>query len=135
MPEARPITPGLFMVGPEGPRLLAGSCPACARLHFPAGASCPHCGTDGCLPQQIGPRARLWLYTAVTSRPPGYEGPIPYGFGIVELPEGIGIVTRLSDPALERLHPGMSMELRIEPLLTDDGRDPVLTYLFAAEAE
>ena len=28
---------------------------------------------------------RLWAWTAVTAAPPGYEGPVPYGFGIVEL--------------------------------------------------
>jgi uncharacterized OB-fold protein len=41
----------------------------------------------------------LWAWTAVTSAPPGYEGPVPYGFGIVEL-DGIGlrVVGRLTEP-------------------------------------
>jgi hypothetical protein len=134
MPDPRPITAGLFSNGPEGPRLLCGRCAACARLHFPAGSSCPYCGADGCNVAPVGPAASLRLFTTVTSRPPGYEGPIPYGFGVVELPEGIRIVARLSESRTDQLHPGQAMHLAIEPLFTDaDGRD-VLTYLFVADA-
>ena len=133
MPEARPITPGLFTTGPEGPRLVAGRCPACARLHFPAGAACPYCGGAGCTDQPVGPEARLWLYTAVTSKPPGYTGPVPYGFGIVEFDEGLRVVTRLGEARLDRLRPGLSMRLSVEPLFTDDAGQPVLTYLFRPE--
>src|ERR1700675_5020015 len=105
MPEARAITSGLFVVDDEGPRLLAGRCGACARLHFPANASCPYCGADGCVDTTVGPDARLYLYTTVTSRPAGYRGPVPYGFGIVEVDGGLRIVTRLTEPDPTRLRP------------------------------
>ena len=63
--------------------------------------------------------------------PPGYEGEIPFGVGIVELPEGVRVIGRLTegDPAALRL--GQAMELRVVPLHTDaDGHD-VVTYAFA----
>ena len=37
----------------------------------------------------------LWAWTWVTAPPPGYDGPVPYGFGVVELPEGLRVITRL----------------------------------------
>jgi uncharacterized OB-fold protein len=133
VPDGRAITPGLFVDDADGPRLLAGSCPACARLHFPAGALCPYCSAEGCTQVRVGPEARLWLYTAVRSRPPGYRGEVPYGFGVVELASGLRVVTRLTEARLERLRPGLPMRLVVEPLHVDDDGRPVLSYAFRPE--
>jgi uncharacterized OB-fold protein len=133
MPEARAITPGLFVTGPDGPRLVAGRCDACARLHFPANATCPYCGAVACVDTTVGPDARLYLYTTVTSRPAGYRGPVPYGFGIVEVDGGLRIVTRLTQTDVSRLRPALPMRLVVEPLFTDDDGTPVLSYAFRPE--
>ena len=59
----------------------------------------------------------LWAWTAVTAAPPGYEGPVPYGFGIVELGnEGLRVVGRLTEPDPERLRFGQPMEPVVETL-------------------
>ena len=110
--------------------MLAGRCAACDRPHFPRGAVCPYCGADGCVEVRVGPVGRLRLYTAVTSRPPGYRGDVPYGFGVVEVPCGLRIVTRLTEPNLDRLRPGLALRLVVEPLFTDDDGHPVLSYAF-----
>lgn len=133
MPDARPIAPGLFTDGPEGPRLCAARCTACSRLHFPATASCPYCGEMPCDDVAVGPRAHLYLFTTITSPPPGYRGPLPYGFGVVELPEGLRIVTRLTETDPTRLRVGLPMRLQVAPLFTDETGVPVLSYTFAAE--
>jgi uncharacterized OB-fold protein len=62
----------------------------------------------------------LWAWTAVTAPPPGYEGEVPYGFGVVELAaDGLQVITRLteSDPAL--LNEGMPMRFTVVPLSAD----------------
>src|SRR5437762_1792084 len=89
MPGTRAITEGLFVVEGDGPRLIAGRCATCGNLHFPAAPVCPYCGADGTRETRVGPAARLCLYTAVVSRPPGYRGAVPYGFGVVELEAGV----------------------------------------------
>src|SRR5262245_65854211 len=89
MPDARPIAPGLFTETADGPRLLAGRCAACTRPHFPAGPVCPYCAADGCTETAVGPKARLYLYTAVSTRPTGYRGEVAIGFGVVEFECGI----------------------------------------------
>ena len=59
----------------------------------------------------------LRAWTAVTASPPGYEGEVPYGFGVVELPaDGLQVITRIteSDPAL--LSEGTSVRFTVVPL-------------------
>ena len=67
----------------------------------------------------------------VANRPPGYRGPLPYGFGVVELTEGLRVITRLTENDPARLHPGLEVTLVIEPLFTDDDGTQVLAYAFA----
>jgi uncharacterized OB-fold protein len=133
--EPRPIHPGLFVEQADGPRLIAGRCPACACLHFPAAPTCPYCAADGCAPTHVGPGGRLRLFTAVTSRPPGYRGSVPYGFGVVETDGGLCVITRLTESHPERLRPGMAMRLVVEPLHTDDDGHPVRTWAFRPAEE
>jgi uncharacterized OB-fold protein len=72
----------------------------------------------------------LWAWTAVTAAPPGYEGPIPYGFGIVELEaEGLRIVTRLTEPDPSQLQAGQPMRLVADHLPGD-----LVAWAFAPEA-
>jgi uncharacterized OB-fold protein len=68
----------------------------------------------------------------VASRPPGYQGALPYGFGVVEL-DGVDlqVITRLTEPDLARLRPGLPVTLVIEPLYSDDEGAQVASYAFA----
>jgi uncharacterized protein len=134
MPDTRPIVDGLFTDGPDGPRLLAAHCTACGKPHFPRGPVCPYCGEASCVDAPVGPDARLCLYTAVLTRPPGYRGDVPYGFGVVELAGGLRVIARLTESRLERLRPGLPLRLVVEPLFTDDDGRAVLSYAFRPEA-
>src|SRR5262245_8007213 len=132
MPSARPISDGLFNAQPDGPRLRAARCIACAKLHFPASETCPYCGGEETTATFVGPTGRLRLFTAVANRPPGYRGPLPYGFGVVEL-EGTGlqVITRLTEPTPERLRPARQWTPVVEPLFADDDGTAVRSYAFA----
>jgi uncharacterized OB-fold protein len=124
------VREGLFTDG-ETPALLGSRCAACGAHHFPRHDTCPYCAEEGPLPTQLGDAGLLWAWTAVTAAPPGYQGPVPYGVGVVELPEGIRVITHLtvSDPASLAL--GQAMQLRIVPLHSDADGNEVVTYSFA----
>jgi len=134
MTDPVPVTQGLFELAEDGSgRLLGGGCPACARLHFPAGDNCPYCSAADCTPRPLSQRGTLWLFTTVLNRPPGYSGEVPFGFGVVELPEGVRLITRLTEPDPARLTFGMPVRLTFVPLHVDDEGRQVMTYAFAPE--
>jgi uncharacterized OB-fold protein len=127
-----PLKEGLFTTpdDPRAARLLGGRCPDCLHINFPAQSMCPYCARDGCETVPLSARGVLGVFTTVINRPPGYEGNVPFGFGVVELPEGVRIITRISDP--ERSRPGAAVRLVLETLCTDaEGRE-VVTYAFEA---
>jgi len=66
----------------------------------------------------------------VTAAPPGYIGPVPFGFGVVELErEKLRVITRLTvaDPAA--LIFGQPMRLVAETL-PGENDEPVVTWAF-----
>jgi uncharacterized OB-fold protein len=123
--EATPVHEGLFTeVG-----LLGGECGVCGRRHFPAAPICPWCGHDVVTGVTLSAAGTLWAWTAVTAPPPGYVGEVPYGFGIVELPDdNLRVVTRLTEADPGRLRAGMAMRFTVVALsegVTTWGFEPV----------
>jgi len=127
---AAPVREGLF-TDTTPPRLLGSRCEVCGRHHFPRQDTCPYCAAAGARPVELSGRGRLWSWTAVTTPPPGYGGDVPYGFGVVELPEGVRVVTRLTEADPARLVAGQSMSLVVVPVDVDDAGHQVVTYAFA----
>jgi uncharacterized OB-fold protein len=123
------VRDGLF-TDDESPRLLGSRCGACGAHHFPQHDTCPYCSSDETTPTELSPTGTLWAWTAVTAPPPGYSGEVPFGVGVVELPEGIRVISRLTESDPGRLSVGLPMELRVVPLhVNDDGND-VVTFAF-----
>lgn len=133
MPTAtRPLAAHLFRTDPDGTIVLIGGySPSSGRTHFPRLAACPYTGADDVEEVELPADGTLWGWTAVTARPPGYDGPLPFGFGVVELGDGLRVVTRLTvaDPAA--LTFGQPMHLVADTLGTDEDGTVVVTYAFA----
>jgi uncharacterized OB-fold protein len=109
-------------------RLLGSRCPDCRCVNFPAQHLCPYCSSDGCEAVPLSARGVVEVCTTVLNRPPGYEGTVPFGFGVVELAEGVRIISRIAKP--DRCRAGTAVRLILEPLCTDaEGRE-VVTYAF-----
>jgi uncharacterized OB-fold protein len=127
-----PVREGLFEEG-DPPHLIGSFCASCGSYDFPAHDACSICTSGDVERTLLSPQGRLWAWTAVTAAPPGYKGSVPYGFGVVELPEALRIVTRLTEPDPTSLRAGQSMALRIVPLHSDEQGREVLTYAFAPD--
>jgi uncharacterized OB-fold protein len=124
------VTPGLF-TDTGAPTLLGSRCTVCGAHHFPRHDTCPYCSAEDPVPTEFTGPGSLWAWTAVTAPPPGYQGVTPYGIGIVELPEGIRIIGRLTETDPAALVAGQAMELRVVPLHVDADGNDVVTYAFA----
>lgn len=83
---------------------------------------------------ELSASGRLWAWTAVTAAPPGYQGEVPYGFGVVELDDGLRVVTRLTEADPARLVAGQAMHLVLVDLCDDHDGRRVLSYAFAPDA-
>src|SRR5205085_1993639 len=119
------VQEGLFTVDADGAaHLVGGRCRACGRHQFPRSSLCPYCGADDVAEALLSPDGTLWAWTAVTAVPPGYRGDVPYGFGVVDLPEGVRVITRLTESDPTRLRFGQDVRLQLVVLHRDDeGRD------------
>ena len=126
------VREGLFTDPDAGPPALLGSrCAACGSVLFPRADACTYCATEDPDPVELSGTGTLWAWTAVTAAPPGYTGEVPFGVGVVELPEGVHVIARLTESDPAALATGQPMELRIETLHRDDEGNDVVTYTFA----
>ncbi len=129
MPETVPVQPGIFTTENGFHHLIGGRCPSCARHHFPLSNICPYCSAEGVEKVLLSDHGTLWAWTAVTAPPPGYRGDVPFGFGAVELPERLRVITRLGQADPSKLRFGQEMALEIVTLHQEDGRT-VVTWSF-----
>jgi uncharacterized OB-fold protein len=107
--------------------LIGGFSAMSGKYHFPLLDTCPYTGATDVERVPLSRDATLWAWTAVTAAPPGYTGPVPYGFGVVELVrERLRIITRLREADPGRLTFGQAMAL-----VTDELPDGVVTWAFA----
>jgi uncharacterized OB-fold protein len=128
------VRDGLFTEATDGSvRLLGGRCGSCGEHHFPSAATCPYCSAEDVTEALLSPTGTLWSWTAVTAPPPGYRGGVPFGFGVVELPERIRVITRITEADPARLRRGQAMRLEIVPLHRGEDGQPVITYAFGPD--
>lgn len=133
--EIVPVFPGLFTQDDNGSwRLVAGRCGECGRHHFPRLQSCPYCSAESCTERLVGESGTLYLFTTVVNRPPGYRGAVPFGFGVVQLPEDLRVISRLTESDSSRLRLGQSMRLVVTPLHEDEAGRTVGSYAYCPEA-
>jgi uncharacterized OB-fold protein len=130
---ARAITDGLFEAHDDGTiALVGGFSPTSGRFHFPRLDCCPYSGATDIETVTLSGDGTLWAWTAVTAAPPGYAGPVPFGFGVVELgAEQLRVITRLTEPDPARLVFGQPMRLIAETLPLESG-ETVTTWAFEA---
>jgi uncharacterized protein len=130
----RPVAPDLFELRDDGGlTLLGGYSPSSGLHHFPRFALCPYTGADDVEPARLPDRGTLWTWTAVTAAPPGYTGPVPFGFGVVELTGGLRVVTRITEADPAALTFAMSMRLVADVVAVDDDGTEVVAWAFAPD--
>jgi hypothetical protein len=120
-----PIASGYFTWPSIEPRLLASRCKSCDTHYFPRSARCqnPNCRHGDIEEVSLSNKGKLWSYTYIlNSLPPPFrmEPFVPYGVGLVELPEGIKVLGMLTEFKLEELKVGLEVRLVIESLYKDE---------------
>lgn len=108
---------------------LAGcKCTSCGETALGSKTICPNCGRDTVKNISLSDRGVLWSFTVVRHRPPGnYRGPepfVPFGLGLVELPDGLRVLTPIKCD-IEKLKIGLGLQFRPYVRKDPDGREVV----------
>jgi uncharacterized OB-fold protein len=114
--------------------LVGDRCTSCGELFFPQKfiKICAHCHCRDLEKVRFSKEGRIINVTVVYQQPAGgfYFGPVPYAYGVVELPEKVRILTLFSSSDLESLEVGMRVILTIEKLFDDAEGNEIITYKF-----
>lgn len=126
-----------LLIGPlsdlDNVRLAGCRCASCGETSLGSKSICPNCGGDSVSEIPLGNRGKLWSFTVVRHRPPGdYKGPepfVPFGLGLVELPEGLRVLSPIQcDIDVLKIN----LELRFKPYVRNDaGAREVVAFAFA----
>lgn len=131
-----PVVEGAFTDTPEGPRLLGSRCRSCKTVYFPRTPVCrnPACDDREVDDYALSPRGTLWSYTVQYYQPPPpakFDDPfVPYGVGLIDLPEGIRVLSMMSSGKPDELKIGSEVELLLEALYHNEDGDEVITWKF-----
>lgn len=127
MSGRRFLKEGLFKEGPNGGTLLANKCKQCGRTYFPKTQNCLKCLNPDM--EEIGLSRKGKLYSYTIGHMPSMHFLPPYAIGYVDLPEGVRVFAPLVVREDKPLKIGMEMELTIERLWEEDGKD-IIGYKF-----
>ncbi|HVN02420.1 MAG TPA: OB-fold domain-containing protein [Caulobacteraceae bacterium] len=132
MPTA--VAEGVFVVRPDGARLIAGRRKQDGEMRFPMPT-----GPEADLyePVELAPEGRLWSFTVQRFRPktPPYVGDDddrsfkPFAVGYVEFPGQVIVEGRILIDDFGRLRLGQPMRVDLETFPTST-RGQVATYAF-----
>ena len=136
MADGKPVVEGMFAETGAGPRLLGSRCASCGAAYFPRGEVChnPECRESKMEEARFGPRGILWSCAIQNYPPPAparYEEPYtPYALGMVDMPEGLRVLGRISTDDPEGVEVGVDVELVLERLYVDEDEGEVVTWKF-----
>ena len=99
MPKVIRPTPGrddaFFWSGVDEGRLLARACASCGRIHHPPGPMCPACHSVEWADRELSGRGTV--HSWIVSHHPSQADESPRIVALVELEEGIRLVSNLQD--------------------------------------
>ncbi len=96
--------------------LMLPRCKDCGRFHFYPRAVCPNCWSTNLEWVKASGRGKLYSYV-INHRPaPGFESQAPYVIAIVELDEGVRMMSNLTgvDPDPAKVTVDMPLEVTFE---------------------
>lgn len=91
----------------------ASKCAQCGKVFFPERMVCSSCGSKKLSKVQLSKRGKLLTFTVIRYPPTGYESQAPYVVGLVELPEGVRVLSRITDCRPEQVKIGMEVEATV----------------------
>jgi uncharacterized OB-fold protein len=91
-------------------------CIACARAFWPPRPRCPRCASSDVEWTTSGGQGTIHTFTIVRqSGDPHFRTKVPYAVAMIDLDEGVRVMSNVVDTPLETLHIGQRVEGTFEP--------------------
>jgi uncharacterized protein len=126
----RPLDDRIYSLDP--PALLTSRCIECGARFFPRRGICGACFCDALEDTVSAGTGLIYTFTIVRSKGPGYEGPVPYALGIVELDEGLRVEVNLDARDLDQLAIGDRV-MPFAKALFEAGREEMAVVAYCPE--
>ena len=112
---------------PSRYRLEAAKCTKCGKVQFPARLVCPECKHRDFERINLQRTGKLLTYTVIHVAPSQFTDQVPYAVGIVELDQGVRLLTQIADCPHEKLKTGMALRIEFRRI-TSDGEAGIIHY-------
>lgn len=87
-----------FWEGASRHKLMIQRCKSCQKHIFYPRFVCPHCFSEEVEWVEASGKGKIHSYTIVHRAPPPFQGQAPYAVGLIELEEGVRMISRIVGP-------------------------------------
>jgi uncharacterized OB-fold protein len=91
-------------------RLEGGRCKRCGKLFYPPKTACPYCGCLEVEKTELPKRGKVLSFAIEHGVPEGFRHQAPIIVALIELENGVKVVSTLTDVNPEEVYIGMSVE-------------------------
>ena len=117
----RNLLPLIWRGNKERYRLVGSQCDCCGKEYFPQRKICPTCRRKGKLVEKKMPeQGKILSYTLVHSAPAGFELESPYHLALIELSNGIRVLSQLADTPADKVTIGANVKMVFRKIFEDD---------------
>lgn len=127
-----PVKEGLFRLADdtEDGVLVGSRCRKCRETFFPKRAVCARCFSEDMEEVPLARRGRIVSYTVARTGFPGTAVTPPFLTGVVELPEGLRLVTLITGVDFDRVKIGDEVDLYFWDAGKDDKGNDLVAFGF-----
>lgn len=109
LPEKDAVSAPFFEAAAEG-RILYQRCPECDHRQFYPRALCTSCGADTQWAEAAG-EGTVHTFTVIRQYgAPPFKDELPYVVAMIDLPEGVRMMSNVTDCDVDDVHVGMPVE-------------------------
>lgn len=113
---------------PERYTLIGSKCKNCKGEFFPQRALCPTCRSHGAITAHPMPtEGQVFSYTEVHTAPSGFEHETPYYLAIIELANGVKLLSQVVDVPENTMTIGLPVKMVFRKI-SQDAHEGVIAY-------
>jgi len=108
-------------------RLIGERCADCGALFFPRRGACPQCGSKNLEECKLSERGTVASWTVIRNPPRDYGKYSPYVVALVELDDGVRVLSQVVDVEPDEMKTGMRVEATFRRV-KEDGSSGLIEY-------